>query len=190
MHRHHALLALPSLLNECRLLLGYGCNLGSGLGRLEGKAVCTRLGDRGKPYIFSYFFPSGYLSIAINLASRGAHCSSEQLGWSLFCRAMNNTIPARTLANLRIPGWAAHVSEGGRLRSITLTVDRGRDSRLRTESCFTQGFPEACLHRERVASAARASTDSHGRARRAAAIRSDDKVSAIHGQQVFSASGN
>src|ERR1700688_685121 len=64
---------------ECGLLLGYGCNLGSGLGRLEGKAVCTRLGDRGKPYIFSYFFPSGYLSIAINLASRGAHCSSEQL---------------------------------------------------------------------------------------------------------------
>jgi hypothetical protein len=24
------------------------------LGRLEGKAVCTRLGDRGKPYIFSF----------------------------------------------------------------------------------------------------------------------------------------
>jgi hypothetical protein len=49
------------------------------------------------------------------------------IGRSLFCGAMNNTIPARTLANLRIPGWAAHVSEGG-VRSITLTVDRGRRS--------------------------------------------------------------
>src|ERR1700737_2806031 len=55
-----------------------------------------------------------------------AHCSSEQLGWSLFCGAMNNTIPARTLANLGIPGWATHVSEGGWLRSITLTVVTSR----------------------------------------------------------------
>src|SRR4029077_4738855 len=30
------------------------------------------------------------------------------------CGAMNNTIPARTQANLRIPAWAAHVSEGAR----------------------------------------------------------------------------
>ena len=93
---------------ECRLLLGYGCNLGSGLvHRLEGKAVCTRLGDCGKPYIFSYFFPSGYLSIAINLASRGRIARRNNWDGRFFAGAMNNTIPARTLANLRIPGWGA-----------------------------------------------------------------------------------
>jgi hypothetical protein len=100
---------------ECGILLSYGRNLGRSLvGRLEGKAVCTRLGNCGKPYMFSYFFPSGYLSIAINLASaRGAHCSPEPLGWLRSCGTMNNTIPARTHANLRIPGWAANISERG-----------------------------------------------------------------------------